>query len=90
VKLVVAPSVTLKETVDLTSLKGTVRPALPGVPVQIQKLSSTHRWTTIGKVMPTRIGRFVFTPSVLGGTYRARVIAGHGWAVGLSPKVAAQ
>ena len=81
----------MKKTADLTSLKGTVRPALSGVPVQIQKLSgSTHRWTTIGKVTPTRIGRFVFTPSVLGGTYRARVIAGHGWAVALSPKVAAQ
>jgi stage II sporulation protein D len=89
--LVVAPLVTLKETADLTGLKGTVRPALSGVRVGIQKLSgSTHRWTTIARVTPTRIGRFTVTPSVLGGTYRARVIAGHGWAAGISPKVLAR
>jgi stage II sporulation protein D len=88
VKLVVSPRLALKVTADLTALKGTVRPSLPGVPIQIQHLGeSTKRWTTIAKVTATRSGRFTLTPSLLTGVYRARVIPGSGWAVGLSPKV---
>ena len=87
-KLVVAPRVALKVSADLTTLKGSVRPVLPGTPVQIQhQNATTGRWGTVSKVDATRTGRFAWTPRLLDGTYRARVIASGGWAVGLSKKV---
>jgi stage II sporulation protein D len=87
-KLVVAPRVLLKVSADLTSLKGTVRPSLPGTLLQIQQLDpSRGRWVTVDKASATRLGRFSVTPSLLSGVYRARVAPGHGWAVGVSPKV---
>jgi len=90
-KLVVAPRLTMKTSADLTTLKGTVRPILPGTPVQIQQQSaSTGRWGTIAKVSPNRTGRFSWTPSLLIGVYRARVVAGNGWSVGLSKKVSVE
>ena len=87
-KVVVAPRVALKVSGDLTTLKGSVRPVLPGTPVQIQhQNATTGRWGTVSKVDATRMGRFAWTPRLLDGTYRARVIAGGRWAVGLSKKV---
>jgi stage II sporulation protein D len=86
--VVVAPVLTLKASRDLTKLKGVVRPVVPGASVQIQQLG--RRWTTVAKVLPSRTGRFGFAPSAPGGVYRARVVPGNGWAVGLSPKVALQ
>ena len=85
-KLVVAPRLALKVSADLTTLKGAVRPSLPGTPVQIQQ-QKAGRWGTIAEVDASRGGRFSFTPNLLGGVYRARVIAGNDWAVGLSKKV---
>jgi len=87
-KLVVAPRVAVKVSADLATLKGSVRPVLPGMPVQIQHQNATSgRWGTVAKVDATRTGRFVWTPPLLDGTYRARVVARGGWAVGLSKKV---
>jgi SpoIID/LytB domain protein len=88
--VVVAPRVALKVTADLTGLKGAVRPIVPGTVVQLQQQSSSGRWSTIAKAPATRNGRFTATPTVLGGIYRARVVLGHGWAVGLSPKVSVE
>jgi SpoIID/LytB domain protein len=88
-KVVVAPLLTLKASADLTKLRGVVKPVLPGASVQIQQVVR-GRWTTMAKVLPTRAGRFAFAPSAPGGFYRARVVPGGGWAVGLTPKVALQ
>jgi SpoIID/LytB domain protein len=89
--LVVAPRVAMKATGDLTGLKGTVRPNLPGMPVQIQQQNPAGRWTTIAKATATRTGRFSMTPTAgLSGVYRARVVPGHGWAVGASAKVSVE
>jgi hypothetical protein len=85
--IVVAPRVSLKVTSDLTGLKGAVRPMLPGAVVQLQQQSPSGRWSTITKAAATRTGRFSATPPVLSGVYRARVVLGRGWAVGLSAKV---
>ena len=87
-KVAVAPLLTLKATADLTTLKGIVRPVVPGTAIQIQQLG--RRWTTVAKVLPSRNGRFGFAPSAPGGVYRARVVPGSGWAAALSPKVALQ
>jgi stage II sporulation protein D len=87
----VAPRVNLKASADLTSLVGAVRPKLPGAPVQIQQLDeAAGRWTPVAKTTVSASGRFTVTPSVLGGTYRARVVAAHGWAVAVSGKVLVQ
>ena len=86
-KVVVAPRVLLKTNADLTGLKGTVRPVVPGTPVQIQQLNGDGRWVTIAKATPTRAGHFVADAAVFGAAYRARVVPGHGWAVGMSPRV---
>jgi stage II sporulation protein D len=85
--LVVAPRVALKVASDLASVKGAVRPIMPGTVVQIQQQSSTGRWTTIAKSTLTSTGRFAAPMAVFSGAYRARVVAGHGWAVGISPQV---
>ena len=86
--VVVAPALTLKASADLTTLRGIVKPVLKGVQVQIQQLGT--RWSTVTKVTPTRAGRFVYSPAAPGGVYRARVVAGNGWAVALTPKVPLQ
>jgi stage II sporulation protein D len=88
--LVVAPRVALKVTADLTGLKGAVRPILPGTVVQLQQQSGSGRWSTVAKAAATRAGRFSATPSILSGVYRARVVLGHGWAVGVSAKVSVE
>jgi stage II sporulation protein D len=90
-KAVIAPRVNLKASVDLTSLVGAVRPKLLGALVQIQQLDdASGSWTPVAKTTVSASGGFTVTPSVLGGTYRARVAAAHGWAVALSPKVLVQ
>jgi stage II sporulation protein D len=87
-KVVLAPRVTLKASADLTSLLGSVRPKLPGALVQIQQLNEADgSWKPVVKTTASTSGRFEVMPSILGGTYRARVVAGNGWAAALSPKV---
>jgi stage II sporulation protein D len=88
--VVVAPRVNLKASADLTTLVGAVRPKLLGARVQIQQLDDAGHWTPVATTTVSAAGRFTVTPSVLGGTYRARVFAGRGWAVALSRKVLVQ
>jgi SpoIID/LytB domain protein len=89
--VVVAPRVNLKASADLTSLVGAVRPKLLGARVQVQQRDdATGTWTPLASTTVTASGRFIVTPSALGGTYRARVFAGRGWAVALSREVLVQ
>jgi len=85
-KAVVAPRVALKVASDLASVKGAVRPVMAGTTVQIQQQAASGRWSTVGKATLTRAGRFAAPMAVFSGVYRARVVAGRGWAVGVSPK----
>jgi stage II sporulation protein D len=86
--VVVAPRVNLKASADLTSLVGAVRPKLTGARVQIQHLDdAASSWMSLAQTTVSASGRFTVTPSLLGGTYRARVFAGRGWAAALSQKV---
>jgi SpoIID/LytB domain protein len=85
--LTVAPRVTLAASADLTSLVGAIRPKLPGARVQIQQRDqTTGRWLLLGKTTGDSAGRFTYTPSILAGTYRARVSLPR-WAAGLSAEV---
>jgi stage II sporulation protein D len=89
--VIVAPRVNLKASADLTTLVGAVRPKLLGARVQIQQMDdAAGHWTPVAATTVNAAGRFTVTPSVLGGTYRARVFPGRGWAVAQSREVLVQ
>jgi hypothetical protein len=83
VHLAVAPFVRLVAPTDLFSLKGVLRPALAGAAVQIQQLG-TSGWGTVARTAAGADGSFSASLQLTTGTYRARVIAGRGFAIGLS------
>ena len=85
-KLLVAPKVRLRLPSAPTAISGIVRPALfAGVPVQIQRAGSTGGWMTVARGTVAASGAFSVALAVRPGTYRARVAAGKGWAVAVSP-----
>jgi len=87
-KLLVAPKVRLRLPTAPTALSGTARPVvLAGAPVQIQRANSTGGWTTVARTTVDTRGAFSVGFTVTPGTYRARVAAGKGWAVALSPQL---
>jgi hypothetical protein len=75
--------VRIAATADHASLTGIVRPALAGAPVQLQQLGQSG-WITVGATMSGAGGAFTAAVQLTTGTYRARVVAGHGFAVGVS------
>ncbi|HYA09806.1 MAG TPA: SpoIID/LytB domain-containing protein [Gaiellaceae bacterium] len=93
VRIKVMPVVTLAPPAVPTMLQGTITPALPGAPVQIQQLSPTGlTWTTVatGTVDPTAAsttgatGTFTVPLPLTPGTYRAVIAPGHGYSPGTS------
>ena len=86
-RLVVAPVVKLKLPTAPTALSGTVRPVLPGTPVQIQRSAAPGTWATVASTTVDETGAFAAPFNVTPGTYRARVAAGKGWAVALSAEL---
>jgi hypothetical protein len=85
VRLWVAPSVRLTASVDRTAVSGLVKPLLPGATVQVQRQGSGGAWTTVTTANVTGDGAFEASLDLSPGSYRARVVAGKGFAVGLSP-----
>jgi stage II sporulation protein D len=83
VHLFVAPFVRLAASADRLSLAGVIRPALPDAAVQIQRLGPSG-WATVVRSSAVADGSFSATVQLTTGTYRARVIAGRGFAIGLS------
>jgi stage II sporulation protein D len=83
VHLVVAPLVRLIAGLDQTSLRGLARPLLPGAAVQIQR-QGTNGWATVAKTAVVSDGTFTASVTLTPGTYRARLVAGRGFAVGVS------
>lgn len=90
VQLAVAPFVRIFVSGDRLSLTGLARPVLSGSAVQVQKLAQTG-WTTVARTKTGADGSFSADLEVTPGAYRARVVAGRGFAPGLSKvlKVAA-
>lgn len=86
-KLIVAPVAKLKMPSAPTGLAGTVRPVLPGVPVQIQRTNDTGGWTTVVTTTVDDTGAFTASLPVTPGTYRVRVVADKGWAVAFSSEL---
>ena len=85
VRIAVAPSVRLTPSSDRTAVDGLVKPLLPGAVVQVQKQGSTGTWTTVATTNVAANGAFEASVDLRPGTYRARVLAGKGFAAGLSP-----
>jgi stage II sporulation protein D len=83
VRLSVAPSVRITPSADRASLSGLVKPLLPGAAVQVQRQGSGG-WTTVARTTVAADGTFKATVALTPGTYRARVVAGKGFAAGLS------
>jgi hypothetical protein len=85
VRLSVAPSVRLTASTDRTAVTGLVKPVLAGARVQVQRQGNSGTWATVATTNVTSDGAFEASVNLSPGTYRARVVAGKGFAVGLSP-----
>lgn len=83
VRLSVAPFVRVAAAADHLSVTGLVRPLLPNASVQVQRLMD-GTWTTIVRTTVGSDGTFSGDVEVTPGTYRARVVSGKGFAIGLS------
>ena len=83
VRLAVAPSVRISAATDRLSLGGLVKPLLPGAAVQVQRKAGAS-WTTLARTNVAADGTFSAKVDLSPGTYRARVVAGKGFAAGIS------
>jgi len=83
VHLSVAPMVRIAFSADRLAVTGTVKPLLPNAAVQVQRLDAGV-WTTIARTTTGADGSFSANVQLTTGTYRARVLAGRGYAIGLS------
>jgi stage II sporulation protein D len=86
VHLAVAPFVRLTPGSDGVSVSGIARPVLPGATVQVQRLG-TSGWATVAQTKIGSDGSYQATVQLSPGNYRARVVAGRGFAIGLSKTV---
>jgi stage II sporulation protein D len=90
VRLAVTPAIRLGRIADGTGLRGTVKPALPGATVAIQRLEGT-RWVLAAQGPLGPLGTAFKVPLELApGTYRARIAPGRGFSPGLSGSLAVQ
>jgi stage II sporulation protein D len=83
VRLSVAPTVRIEVSSDLTSMSGAVKPLLPGAKVSVQRQDG-ESWTNVQATTVSADGTFSAQLELTPGTYRARVVAGKGFAAGLS------
>jgi nitrogen fixation protein FixH len=83
VRLTVAPLVRIEASTDQTSLSGLVKPLLPGSQVYVQRQAG-ESWTNVQRTTVSADGTFSAQLELTPGTYRARVVAGKGFAPGLS------
>jgi stage II sporulation protein D len=84
VRLLVAPLVRLATPTAPTALRGTVRPVLAGTAVAIQRRGEDGKWARVAVARVDEAGAFAAQLPLTPGTYRARVAAGRGFAVGFS------
>jgi stage II sporulation protein D len=84
VRVAVAPRVRLQPATSSTSLRGLVRPVVPGARVDVQRLVGSS-WRAAGSAQLDEAGAFEATLQLTPGTYRARVAPGRGLVPGYSP-----
>lgn len=84
IRLGVAPQVRLSPVTDALELRGTVRPAIDGAAVEIQRLNG-RTWGTVGRTTVAEGGTFSAAINVPPGSYRARIARpGRGLVAGTS------
>ena len=83
VRLSVAPFVRIAVSSDHMSVTGLAHPLIPNAPVQVQRLEGST-WTTVARTTIGADGTFIGDVELTPGTYRARVVADKGFAIGLS------
>ncbi len=84
VQIQVAPVVRLDPASSQSFLTGSVRPALSGKKVAIQRLR-TVGWSNVARATVDEQGKFTATLTLHPGTYRARFAPGGGLVPGISP-----
>jgi stage II sporulation protein D len=85
IRLGVAPQVKLSPVTDAMELRGTMRPAIIGAEVEIQRLNGAV-WGTVGRATVVEGGTFTAAMHVPPGSYRARIPRpGRGLVAGTSP-----
>jgi hypothetical protein len=80
----VAPRVRLRQPPEPRALAGTVRPALRGAPVSIERRRGTE-WAPVARSTVDAAGNFRVELALQPGSYRARVGKTGSWAEGVSP-----
>jgi hypothetical protein len=84
IRLGVAPQVRLLPVTDALELRGTMRPAIIGAVVEIQRQSGTA-WGKVGQATVAEAGAFSAAINVPPGRYRARIARpGRGFVAGTS------
>ena len=84
IRLGVAPLIRLNPVTDAMELRGSMRPAVFGAAVEIQRLSG-RAWGRVGQATVAEDGTFAASMHVPPGSYRARISApGRGLAAGMS------
>ena len=69
--------------VTLQGVQGTLRPAGPGAPVQLQERQDDGTWTTTNSTSADSASAWSFAGALAAGTYRVRAAPGHGVAAGV-------
>jgi stage II sporulation protein D len=73
----------VQATLSPGTVQGTVKPALPGSPVQVQ-LQHGVGWTTVAASTTDAAGSFAVPAQLSPGSYRVRYAPGHGLSPGVS------
>jgi hypothetical protein len=82
-RITVAPLVRFYPARAATSLRGLVRPVLPGAAVEIQR-DAGNGWRGVARAQVDQRGDFLAAVRLTPATYRARVVAGRGFVPGFS------
>jgi stage II sporulation protein D len=84
VKLTVAPAVSA--TLAAGTVEGSVRPALSGAAIQLQRQDGAA-WRTVATATTDTAGSFAVAAQLPPGSYRVRCAPGHGLSPGVSPPI---
>jgi stage II sporulation protein D len=83
IRVPIAPLVRFYPVRSATSLRGLVRPVLPGASVRIQRQEGSA-WRSVASARVDERGDFEAAVRLTAGIYRARVVSGRGFVPGVS------
>jgi len=84
VQVRVAPLVRIIPPRTQTELRGYMRPVIAGASVWLQRQNGT-KWVNVARATVDASGSFDMQLQLTDGTYRARIVSGHGLVPGISP-----